>query len=153
MREVNDKFQLVLPHILRINLAEWAIRNLKEHFIEVPSSTHKDFPLHIWCRLLPHASFTLNLLWKSRMNPKKSWYAQIHRKFNYNATPLAPPGTQVIVHGKRTMGGTWESHGVKGWYLGPSMDKYRYHHIYFTKKRGECDSDCVEFFPHNTLLP
>ena len=153
MREVNEKFQLVPPHTHLRNLSERAIRTFNENFIAELAITHKEFSLHLCCRLLPHASFTLNLLWKSRMNPKTLWYAQIHRKFNYNATPIAPPGTQVIVHGKRTMGGTWESHGVKGWYLGPSMDKYRYHHIYFTKKRGECDSDCVEFFPHNTLLP
>ena len=27
------------------------------------------------------------------------------------------------------------------------------HGVYVTKTRGEGDSDCVEFFPHNTLLP
>ena len=49
--------------------------------------------------------------------------------------------------------GTWASHGVKGWYAGPSMNNYRLYHVYVTKTRGEQDSDCVEFFPHNTPLP
>ena len=49
MREVNEKFQLVLPHIHQRNSAERAIRNFKEHFISGLSITHKDFPLHIWC--------------------------------------------------------------------------------------------------------
>ena len=62
MREVNKQFQLVPPHIHQRNSAERAIRTFKEHFIEVLSSTHKYFPLHIWCRLIPHAIIMLNLL-------------------------------------------------------------------------------------------
>ena len=77
----------------------------------------------------------------------------MHGEFNYNATPLAPPGTQVIIHEKPTLRGTWAPHGVKGWYLGPSMNNYCCHHVYITNTRGERDSDCVEFFPHNTPLP
>ena len=45
------------------------------------------------------------------------------------------------------------AHVVKGWYLGPSTEQYRCHCVYVTKTRGERDSDCVEFFPHNTPLP
>ena len=153
MREVNEKFQLVLHRIHRRNSAERAIRTFKEHFIAGLSSTHKDFPLHIWCRLIPHAILMLNLLRQSRMNPKLSGYAQLHEGFNYNATSLALPGTQVIIHENPTVRGTWASHGVKGWYLGPSMNHYCCHHIYVTKTRGEIDSDCVEFFPHSTPLP
>ena len=93
MREVNDKFQLVPPQIHRINSAERATRDFKENFISGLASTHKDFPLHLRCQLLPHASLTLNLLRQSRMNPKLSGYAQLHGEFNYNSTPLAPPGT------------------------------------------------------------
>ena len=87
------------------------------------------------------------------MNPKLSGYVQLYGEFNYNTTPLAPPGTQVIVHEKPTARGTWESYGVKGWYLGPLMNHYCCHHVYVTKTRGERDSDCVEFLPHNTPLP
>ena len=67
MREVNEKFQLVPPHIHRRNSAERAIRTFKEHFIAGLSSTHKDFPLHLWCQLIPHAILTLNLLRQLRM--------------------------------------------------------------------------------------
>ena len=56
------------------------------------------------------------------MNPKLSGCAQLHGEFNYNAMPLAPPGTQVIIHEKTTVRVTWASYGVKGWYIGPSMD-------------------------------
>ena len=78
MREVNEKFQLVPTNIHCRNSAERAIRTFKENFIAGLSSTHKDFPLHLWCPILPHASLTLNLLRKSRINPKLSGYAQLH---------------------------------------------------------------------------
>ena len=114
MREVNEKFQLVPPHIHHRNSAERAIQTIKEDFIAVLSSTHKEFPLHIWCRLLPQASLTLNLLRQSCMDPKLSGYAKLYGEFNYDAMPLAPPGTQVIIDEKLTVRGTWSSHGVKG---------------------------------------
>ena len=62
IREVNEKFQLVPPHIYCRNSAERSIRNFKEHFIVGLASNHKDFPLNIWYHLLPHAILTLNLL-------------------------------------------------------------------------------------------
>ena len=39
------------------------------------------------------------------MNPKLSGYAQLHGEFNYDATPLAPPGAQVIIHENPTVRG------------------------------------------------
>ena len=124
MRKVNEQFQLVPPHIHRRNSAERAIRTFKEHFIAGLSSTHKDFPLHLWCRLIPHAILTLNLLQQSRMNPKISGYPQLHGEFNYDSTSLSLPGTQVIIHKNPTARDMWASHGVKGWYLGSSMNNY-----------------------------
>ena len=107
MREVNKIIQLVLPHIHQRNSAERAIRTFKERFIAGLSSTHKDFPLHLLCQLIPHAILTLNLLRPLCMNPKLSGYAKLHGEFNYNATPLAPPGTQVTIHENPTVRGTW----------------------------------------------
>ena len=153
MKEVNKKFQLVPPHIHQRNSTKRAIQTFKDHFIACLASTHKDFPLHLWCRLLPHACLTINLLRQSRLNPKLSGYAQLHGQFNYDATPLDPPGTKVVVHEKLTTRKTWAVKGQQGWHLGPSMEHCRCHHVYTTKTRGERDSDCVEFFPHNTPLP
>ena len=136
MRKVNEKFQLVPPHIHRRNSAERSIQNFKVDFVAGLASTHKDFWIHLWCQIIPHASLTLNLLWQVRMNPKLSRCAQLHGEFNYNATPLDPPGTHIIVHEKPKVRVIWEVHGVKGWYLGPSMEHYRCHNVYITKTRG-----------------
>jgi hypothetical protein len=48
-------FQLVPPHIHYRNAAERAIHTFKNHFIAGLCSTNKDFPLHLWDRLLPQA--------------------------------------------------------------------------------------------------
>ena len=145
-RDLNEKFQSVSPHIHCINWAEWAIQTFKYHVIARLYIYHKDFQLHLCCLLLPHASLAINLLRQSCINPKNSGYAQLHGEFNYNTTPLAPIGTQIIAHEKPKVRVIWAVHGVKGCYLGPSMDHYRFHCVYMTKTRGECDSDCVEFF-------
>ena len=34
------------------------------------------------------------------MNPKLSAYAQVKGEFDYNCTPLAPPGIHVLIHEK-----------------------------------------------------
>ena len=64
------------------------------------------------------------------MNSKLSGYAELHQKFNYNATTLVPPGTQIFFYEKPTVRGTWAARGVKGWYLGPSVEHYMCHRVY-----------------------
>jgi hypothetical protein len=93
-------FQLVLPHIHRQNAAERSIRTWKNYIIAGLCSTNEFFPLHLWDCLLPQAMITLNLMRGSRINPKLSAYAQINGAFDFNQTPLAPPGTKVLVHEK-----------------------------------------------------
>ena len=99
------------PHIHRRNSAEHAIQTFKNHFIAGLASMDPNFPLSNWCRLLPQAELTLNLLRPSRLNPKLSAYAQLEGAFDFNCTPLAPPGTRIIVHEKPTQR-TWAAHGI-----------------------------------------
>ena len=97
----DETWQLAPPHIHRRNAAERAIQTWKNHFIAGLASLNKQFPMHLWCRLIYQANLTLNLLRQSRFNPKLSAHAQVHGNFDFNATTLAPPpGTQVIVHEK-----------------------------------------------------
>ena len=64
-----------LPHIHQRNSAERAIQTFKNHFIAALACTDPNFPMSNWCRLLPRAELTLNLLRPSRLNPKLSAYA------------------------------------------------------------------------------
>ena len=101
MKEYMDneiKQQLVPPHQHPRNSAERAIRNFKNIFIAGLFSTAENFPLQDWCRLLDQAELTINMLRPSRLNPRLSAYAQLEGSFNFNATPLAPLGTKVVVH-------------------------------------------------------
>ena len=106
MTEKEKRFQLVPPHLHRRNSAERAIQTFKNHFIARLASVNKKFPIHIWCRLLPHCLLTLNLLCPSRINPKLSSYAQLHGAFGFNPTPLAPLGTKIIIQDKPAIRGS-----------------------------------------------
>ena len=55
------------------------------------------------------------------------------------------------------MRGTWAPHGVKWWYLVPSMDHYRCHCIYVTKKEDRGTHTALNFthkiLHYPTILP
>ena len=148
-------FQLVPPGVHRRNAAERAIRTFQNHFIAGLCSLDKDFPLHLWDRLLPQAVMTLNLMRGSRLNPKLSAWAQLNGHFDFNRTPIAPPGTRVVVHEKpspqRT---TWSPHGLDGWYIGPALKSYRCYRIWMWDTRTERISDgSIAWFPTHVTMP
>jgi hypothetical protein len=126
----NMKFQLVAPHVHQQNAAERAIQTFTNHFLIGICSTNKKIPLHLWDMLIPHSVLTLNLLRQLRVKPKLSAYAQLNGPFDFNPTPVAPPGSRVIFHEKPRQRKTWAPHGVNGFYLGPAMERYRYHRVY-----------------------
>jgi hypothetical protein len=107
-------YQLVPPNVHRRNAAERAISTYKDHLIAGLSSTDKVFPLHLWDKLILQANITLNLLRQSHINPQLSAYAHIYGAFDFNRTPMAPPGTLVLVHENQL----YDNHGT----LKRSMD-------------------------------
>ena len=152
MEEENETFQLVPPHLHQRNAAERAIQTFKNHFISGIVSTHKDFPIHLWCRLLTQAIVTLNILRPSRINPTLSEHAQLHGLFNFNATSFALLGTKVIVHQKPTIRKSWAPRGKYGWYIDRSKDHYRCYNIYVPETRTAIQPDTVEFLLHNSKM-
>jgi hypothetical protein len=102
---------------------------------------------------LPQATITLNLLRKSRINPRMSAYAQLNGHFDFNSTPLAPPGTRIIAHEKPDQRASWDPHGLDGYYLGPALDHYRCYQVHITKTKGTRIVDTVEFFPATLAMP
>jgi hypothetical protein len=123
-------FQLVPPSDHRRNAAEGAIRTWQNHFIAGLCSVDKDFPLHLWCCLVPQAEITLNLVRGSKINPKLSAWAQVHGAFDFNRTPIGPPGCRVLAHDKPVNRTKWSPHGLEGWYVGPALDSYRCYNIW-----------------------
>jgi hypothetical protein len=146
-------YQLAPPHIHRRNNAEQAIHTFKNHFIAGLCSVDPNFPLKLWDKLLPQATITLNHLRKSRINPRMSAYAQLNGHFDFNSTPLAPPGTRIIAHEKPDQRASWDPHGLDGYYLGPTLDHYHCYQVHITKTKGTRIVDTVEFFPATLAMP
>ena len=153
IRNAGATLQLAPPNMHRTNAAEKAIDIWKCHFIAGLSSVDPDFPMHLWCRLIQQATTTLNLLRPARINTRLSAEAQLNGNFDYNRTPLAPPGTKVLVHETPANRRTWDPHGVDGWYIGAASEHYRCHRVYVTKTRAERIAKTVEFFPHSCAMP
>ena len=93
--------QLAPPDLHRRSPAERAIRTAKNHILSGIASTHKDFPTHLWCRIIDQGEMTLNMLRPCRTNPRMSACTALEGEFNYERTPLAPPGMKGIIHKKQ----------------------------------------------------
>ena len=109
----------------RINAVEWDIRTRKYHFISGLASAYTQFPMHLWCRLIPPATMNLNMFRTYQRNPTILAPTSIESPFDFNKTYLAPPGIKVLVHKKTQQRKTWGIHGLLGWYIGHSMYNYR----------------------------
>jgi hypothetical protein len=50
---------------------------------------------------------TLNMCRPPRINPRLSAYQQVWGNFDFNKSPLAPPGCKVVVHEGAMERGAW----------------------------------------------
>jgi hypothetical protein len=139
IREIEEKgmdYQIASPGDHRLNHAERAIQAFKNHFIAVLYGADSGFPAKQWDRLIKQAVMTLNMCRPSRINPKLSAYQQVWGNFDFNKTPLAPPGCKVVVHERAMERGAWACHGIVGYYIGPAMKYYRNYDSYIPDTRG-----------------
>ena len=150
---MNIKYQLVPPSNHRAYNAEIVIQTFKKHFIAGLCSIEKCFHLQLWYRLLQQATISLNLFRQSRTFPHISAYTHIFGEFDFNRTPLSPPGTIVVIHNRSNGRASWAPHGEGGWYIGAVMENYRCHKEYIPNTKAEIISDRVEFFPKNNNMP
>ncbi len=146
-------YQLVPPEVHRRNAAERAIQTWKRHFISGLCSVDPEFPMSEWDRLVRQGELTLNLLRNSRVNPRLSAWAYVFGPFNFNSTPLAPPGTKVVVHIKPHKRASWDPHGIEGFYTGPALHHYRCYTCYIPKTRSERITDTVTYIPSKIPIP
>jgi hypothetical protein len=127
----NISFQLVPPYCHHHNPSERAIISFKYHLIAGLCLTDKYFHMHLWDRVLPQAVITLNMLQKSRINPKLSAATHLDGQHDYNRALLSPPGTIIIAHETPSRRRTWAPHGQNGYmgcknaeHLKASIEKY-----------------------------
>ena len=146
----HTKMQMVPPDTHQRNIAERAIQTFKNHFTAILAGVDPKFPIFLWCKLLPQAVLTLNLMRPSNVAPKISAHAYMHGQFNYDAMPLAPMGCAVQLYLKPHRRKTWGKHSVDGWYLGASDKHYRCHKVWNVETKAERVSDTV-FFKHKYI--
>ena len=149
----NLKYQLASPHDHRLNPAERAIQSFKNHFISNLHGCDNQFPAYQWCRLIKQCEMTLNMLRRSRINPKLSAYNQVFGCYDYNATPIAPLGTKAFVHERPRQRRSHADHGKVGYVIGPSMQHYRHLNFYIPGTGGVRDSDTFVFLPTKFEMP
>ena len=92
--------QLAQPYSHKINAAERAIRTFNNHFVAGLLSVENNLPIYLWCRKVKQAKTTINLLITSITNLRLLVYVQIFGQFDFNATPMALPGIEIISHEK-----------------------------------------------------
>ena len=102
------QWQLLPPGNHMRNATEQQICTLKNHFISILVGTDPDFPLHLCNKLIPKACITINLLRNYHRNSQLSAVAHLNGNFDYNTTPLAPPGTKVVAFEPPDKRNSWE---------------------------------------------
>ena len=71
--------------------------------------------------------------------------------YDFNATPLAPPDTKVLISDKPPKRGTFGLHGIYVWYIGPSIEYYMCYNCYIPATGGTTNADTVKKSATNTL--
>eukprot|EP00957_Ditylum_brightwellii_P136093 10379281-Ditylum_brightwellii.AAC.1 len=77
-----------------------------------------------WCRLVPQANITLNLLQPCCQNTALSAHAAIHGSYAFKTTPMAPPGTKAYIHIKPHKRASWGLKVENAWYVDPAMEHF-----------------------------
>jgi hypothetical protein len=109
--------------------------------------------MHLWDILLPEAVITLNMFITSKINPKLSASTHIDGQYDYNRSPMAPPGKILIAHETTSRRRTWAPYCQDGWYIGLALEHYICYTVYVNITRGERVVETVECFPENFKLP
>ena len=154
LKTENIDFQYAPASNHRSNKAERAIQTWKNHFIAILCSTAPSFPLAYWSELIDQAEITLNLMRSSRVTPNQSAYQHVHgHPYDYNAMPLAPPGTLVTVFDSPEDRNSWDPHGKSGWYVGPAHSRYRQFRCIMSKTGAERYTDTLAWHPQEYKMP
>ena len=150
-KESGINVQYYPPGDHRANPAERHIQTVKAHLTSMLATSHPEFPYQLWDKLLPLAEIQLNLLRPFGPDPLISAYEGIIGKYDFNAHPLHPAGSRVMVHEPNRL--TWGDKATSGFYLGPARGHYRCAEIYDCSTGHVRCSGNFQVFPNKLLLP
>ena len=146
-------FQLPPLHMHRINATEQVIRTSNNQFFSLFSTTDTNFPISKWVRLLSQCVITMNILHNSRVNPALSAYAYLYGPYNFNKSPMATPGTCVIVHNKPGNFKSWIHNSIPGWYIGPLLYHCRCKQFFMPATGIIWITDTLQYIPKAIVPP
>ena len=135
------------------NPAERAIQTWKNHFLSRITGLPMSFPVANWCRLTTQCNATLNMLCPCHQNPLLSTHEALKGSFSFDTTPMAPLGTEVLVHMKPHQHKTWGYHAAKAWYLAYAAQHYYCICVVMADTGGEHITDTFCFCHHTIPVP
>ena len=94
------EIQYTPPDMHRTNAAEQAIQTWKAVMKSTLASLPSSFSITYWCRLIPQVDLGVNLMRPCRTNPRLSAWAAMEGDYHFDATPIAPPGSEMLMHQK-----------------------------------------------------
>ena len=150
--DLHIKAELVPPNNHRRNIAERMMRTTKNHIIAMFASCDPFFPPEALPYLIPQAEITLNLMRKSNIDPTKSAYEIVHGPFDFNKTPLAPPGCPIVVHDSPNTRASWAPHGTDAYYVGPAPFHYRCYTVYIPSTKRTRISDTIAWLTRTNTI-
>ena len=96
----NTQQQYTPTNLHRTNPAERALQTYKSCVKSTMATLPPTFPIAYWCRLLPQIDFSLNIVRKCIKNPLLSAWAAMEGELHFDATPIAPTGSEMLMHKK-----------------------------------------------------
>ena len=150
---LNTHQQYTPPDLHRTNPAERALQPYKSYVKSTMAYLPPTFPIAYWCRLLLQIDFSVNIVRKCRQNPLLSAWAAIEGEFHFNATPIAPPGSEMLMHENPNRGRTFVFNAKKAWYIAPCFQHYRKFKGIMASTGAERISDTVQFKHHAISIP
>ena len=149
----NTQQQYTPPDSHRTNPDERALQTYKSCVKSMMAYLPPTFPIAYWCRLLPQIDFSVNIVRKYRQNPLLSAWAATEGEFHFNATLIAPPGSEMLMHEKPNRRKTFGFNAKKAWYIAPCFQHYQTFKGIMESTEAERISDTVQFKHHAITIP
>ena len=145
IKENELEYELVPKGQHSRNISERALQKWKAHTIGSLSGVADNLPLGLWDELLPQLDMQVNILLFSNVNPNVYPWTVLNGSNDFNRHSLAPLDTeiQMLEHPDKVK--TWGMKSKPGYYVGTSLDHYRYYWGWMRETKKIRGSDNVVF--------
>ena len=119
--EQQARIQYTPADMHRTNIAERCLRIWKNLFTAMRAGAPPSFRMANWCRMTEQCDITLNMMRPCTLNPLLSAFEAMKGMYSFDATPMAPVGTEMLMHLKPVRRHSWGYHALKTWYFAPAL--------------------------------